>query len=176
MIKNFIRDQFNIISKAIESVSIFFNINRYGLKGCKADDCYDYNLIKLELLQWQIGKIEIPVPPIDQLKIYWGFFTEDPTSIIQDADLQFNRIFNNNSLNLDFTLDANDKYLVYKEPIAITEKNTWFNTSFNFGTIPDQVFKAPLTIGNFRYYISRNPVFLPNTDTKIDFITVTTPA
>lgn len=174
--KNFIKDQYNITNKAIDSVTSFFKVKRYGIKGCKPDECLNYNLIKYELLRWQIDKGEnTEEPPVNLEYIFWGYFDLDPfneISINGTNNFQFSKVYiNNNSIyqNLDFTYPASNKYLVLKEPIDASIKTQWNNTSFNYGIIPDQVFRYPVVHNGFRYYISRVPVFLPIGDTKISF-------
>lgn len=178
MIKNFIRDQFVIINRAINSVATLFNIQRYGLKGCEADDCYEYNLIRFELLNWQLVKDDtsyLPNPPVVNKYINWGYFEDDPYSDIVASGtdvLQFQKVYINNPTiyqDLEFTNAASDKYLVLKEPIEATSKIKWDNTSFNYGVIPDQVFRAPVVFNQYRYYVSRTPVFLSIGSTKISF-------
>src|SRR6478736_8921077 len=142
--KDFKREKDSIINKFLNSTTTFFRQKRYGIKGCTKDECYDYNLIKYELLQWEIVKDDtsyIPIPDTNEY-IYWGYFEDDPFTLINNSgteDLQFQKLFINNPSiyhNLDFTDLSNQKYLVLKEPVKALIKNEWFNTSFNYGTMP----------------------------------------
>lgn len=107
--------------------------------------------------------------------IEWGYSLSNPYASIYDGNpfsFQFQMDYypgTNVFTELDFTDSANEKYLVLKEPIASAAKTTWFNTAFNFGSIPDQVFRTPITLSGYRYYVSRAPVFLSVGTTKITF-------
>lgn len=48
-------------------------------------------------------------------------------------------------------------FLVAKVPSTESSKTTWYNDSFNSGTIvpPDSVFQSPVTFGGFTYYFTR---------------------
>lgn len=108
-------------------------------------------------------------------QIFWGYFAEDPFATIEVSGttaLQFNReqvdptgIYS----ELEFSSSAIDTYVVLKEPTANTTKTTWYNSVLNSGTIPDQVFRTPFVVGDFRYYVSREPIQLPSNNTKITF-------
>lgn len=60
--------------------------------------------------------------------------------------------------NISWALDGSDnvKYFIFKEPAAQPVKTTWYNSEFNSGTIPDQVMRAPVVFGGFRYYVTRD--------------------
>jgi hypothetical protein len=47
------------------------------------------------------------------------------------------------------------KWVAMKEPDTEPAKTNWFNTSFNYGTLPDSVFRT-FTAGGWRYYLTRN--------------------
>jgi hypothetical protein len=53
---------------------------------------------------------------------------------------------------------ANNKFLVVKYPASQSTKTAWSNTDLNLGNIPDQVFRNVVTIGSWKYIISRNAV------------------
>lgn len=46
-------------------------------------------------------------------------------------------------------------YLVARAASVESGKTTWFNSSFNNGTIPDTVFQSRLSLGGYNYYITR---------------------
>lgn len=117
---------------------------------------------------------EAVIPPSESAYIYWGYFVSDPLSTIEASGttaLQFSLqtsdfiIYN----NLDFTNTADTKFLVVKEPVTSPVKTLWRNTSFNYGTIPDQVFRDAVVTGDFRYYISREIVNIPQNSTLLTF-------
>lgn len=56
-------------------------------------------------------------------------------------------------------------WVVMKEPDSEPVKTNWYNTAFNNGPIPDSVFRAPITFGGFRYYVSWNPTAFDTTQT-----------
>lgn len=163
-----------IVKNAVDSISNSFGIKRYGIKDCCGNNNCEYiDLIRLELLKYQqaiISSIIPPTPP-EEILVYWAYSISDPIDNLETITYQFQKEVNTTTdmYLLDFTQSANNTFLVYKEPISITAKTEWFNTNFNYGVIPDQVFRAPVVIGDFRYYVSRNPVLLQNSNTKIRF-------
>ena len=105
-------------------------------------------------------------------KIEWGFSLTDPFDTVASLVLQYNQDVIINDFvyeDLEFTNEANEKYLILKEPSSLPVKTQWTNTAFNYGIFPDQVFLEPVVIGDSRYYISRIPVFLGVGTTKITF-------
>ena len=58
-------------------------------------------------------------------------------------------------ISVPFNSSANNKYWMIKVPESEPVKESWFNTALNSGTIPDQVWYAPLVKNGFRYYITR---------------------
>jgi hypothetical protein len=110
-------------------------------------------------------------PTTPYSNVEWGYFATDPTTGIDSRSMQFSLpyAYGANALNINYTSVATGMYLVLKEKITQPVKTTWFNTTFNNGTIPDYVFKAPVTIGLYRYYISRIPVVLDSTTYSIVF-------
>ncbi len=50
---------------------------------------------------------------------------------------------------------SNNKYWIIKVPSTESDKTTWGNGPFNFGTIPDAVFQSLITFGGFDYYYTR---------------------
>jgi hypothetical protein len=64
-----------------------------------------------------------------------------------------------NPLSVQFPSGAaNNKFLVVKYPASQSTKTAWSNTDLNLGNIPDQVFRNVVTIGSWKYIISRNAV------------------
>ena len=172
--KNYTLNERLIIKNAVDSVSKSFGIKRYGIKDCCGDnDCEDIDLIRFELLSYQQSIISIVVPPTppEEMLVYWGYSISDPINNLESITYQFQKQVEatTDMYLLDFTQLANNTFLIYKEPVSIPVKTEWYNTNFNYGVIPDQVFRAPVVIGEFRYYVSRNPVLLQNSNTKIRF-------
>jgi hypothetical protein len=60
---------------------------------------------------------------------------------------------------MEFTISTaalgNNKYHVYKYPASWGTPTTWSNTTLNNGSVPDQAFRAIVSIGSWRYIISR---------------------
>lgn len=50
---------------------------------------------------------------------------------------------------------SNNKYWIIKVPSTESDKTTWANGPFNFGSIPDAVFQSLITFGGFDYYYTR---------------------
>jgi hypothetical protein len=103
--------------------------------------------------------------------ISWGYFDTDPLAAVDTATMQFSLLYpsGTNSFSLNFTNAANLKWLVLKEASTQPVKTSWINTIFNYGTMPDSVFRAPVVIGAFRYYVSREPVVLDATYPVLKF-------
>lgn len=103
------------------------------------------------------------------VNLQWGYFDEDPYSYIDIAEFQYNEYIVDQIQSYKLDFKVSEKYLVVKEHFDQPEKTRWFNTSFNYGVIPDQVFRSPVIIGGVRYYVSRKPVVLQNENKTIDF-------
>lgn len=112
-----------------------------------------------------------PSFPAESVVIEWGYFSSDPYATINSETFQFSALYvsGSNTLGLNFTGSGDEKYLVLKEPISQPVKTTWQNTIYNYGTIPDSVFRAYTEISGFRYYVSRIPVVLDSTTFIIIF-------
>lgn len=111
----------------------------------------------------------ITQPAYSQLQ--WGYFDTNPFPTIAAEEFQFSRYLPAGlpSYSIDFSGNANYKYIAIKEPVAEPEKMQWANTQLNYGTIPDQVFKSPLLIDGYRYYVSRTPVVIDSTYSMFTF-------
>ena len=60
-------------------------------------------------------------------------------------------------------------YNVVKYPIGEGIKTTWVNTILNSGQIPDQIYRATVTVGSFLYLITRVPMTVDSTQANIIF-------
>lgn len=121
-------------------------------------------------VQWTKDVCAVPQNTVTgDITLYWSWFDADPYSDIQNADFLFNRdvVPALPSYALDFV--SSGKYLAIKELATEPEKIAWVNTQFNYGVFPDQVFRDSVIIGDYRYYISRIPVVLQDSNTIISF-------
>lgn len=48
-----------------------------------------------------------------------------------------------------------NQFIIFKEPVTEPVKLLWYNTALNNGNFPDSVYRAPVVLGSFRYYLSR---------------------
>ncbi len=99
------------------------------------------------------------------ITVYWGYYNTDPyAALVSGTDAltyqgNFN-ISNGANISVPFPAGANEKYWVVKVPSSQAAKPNWFNTNFNYGTIPDQVWQTSFVSGSWRYYVSRIPASL----------------
>ncbi len=96
--------------------------------------------------------------------VFWTWVEDDPyldlfnsvDTLIYEGTDQF--AFGEDIV-ADYTLAPPDRYLVLKVFDLQTIKEEWYNTSFNYGTIPDSVWRGTFPAsGNWRYYVTRVPV------------------
>lgn len=89
----------------------------------------------------------------------WGWFTADPfSSLVVSDTLTYQGTRSGvigNPLVADFRTAPANNYYVIRVPDTDTTKTSWFNTSLNNGSIPDNVFRPVLTTRGFKYYITR---------------------
>lgn len=112
-----------------------------------------------------------PLSPGALSNIEWGYFPTDPYIGIDSETFQFNSDYSAglNNYALNFSSAGTGMYLAVKEPNTEPVKNAWQNTTYNYGMMPDSVFRAPIVIGAYRYYVSRIPVVLDSTNYAIQF-------
>jgi hypothetical protein len=95
------------------------------------------------------------------LLAYYWYGDTDPFDDLDggtdDLDYQDSvAIVHNAAISIPFPAGAaTDKYEVVRVPIGESVKTTWYNTALNNGSIPDAIFRDAITIGSYRYYISR---------------------
>lgn len=89
--------------------------------------------------------------------IRWGYFDSKPDTA-SSFPLNQSVLENSDSYGLNFTFNADDKWLGVREPVTEPLKFKWYNTMLNNGVIPDQVWDEPVESGGFRYYFSRKEV------------------
>lgn len=111
----------------------------------------------------------VPETPTTNTTIEFSWFVSDPYVDIDEADFLYSMEIEPllPSYAADFTVNGNGNYLAFKEPSTEPEKTEWFNTAFNYGIFPDQVFRTPVIISGFRYYVSRIPVILQSDNYSI---------
>jgi hypothetical protein len=97
--------------------------------------------------------------PLTQTKFtaQWGWSATPFTSgMVAGFSYQKSGIMQvNGVITADYVLAPVNNYLIVRYPITETEKLTWFNTSLNQGTIPDQVYETPYSDANYHYAWTR---------------------
>lgn len=108
---------------------------------------------------------------VSTYELLWSYFDEDPYSDIQNDTFLFNKTvpIGITQYAMEFSSNATGKFLAIREPISEPVKTAWNNTNFNNGTFPDSVFRAPVIIDGYRFYVSRIPVVLDSQNTTIIF-------
>jgi len=107
------------------------------------------------------------------LLVYWwygdtDYFSELNGGVDSITYLGSFAIAHNANISVPFPVGAeNNKFEVVKVPIGESVKTAWYNTVLNNGTIPDSVFRSAVTIGSYRYYISRNAMSIDSTSPVI---------
>lgn len=100
--------------------------------------------------------------PVVPLTAFCGWFDTDPFAALQVSDgLTYQNsvsFTNGGNISANFRNAPADRWLVLKFPATQADFTVWSNSSFNFGVIPDQVFRAIFTTGSFKYVVSRTPV------------------
>jgi len=97
--------------------------------------------------------------------VSWGW-SDTPFTEANIDDFVFQKsatLSNKEPFNLDYTPASVGKHLALRYPVNFNEKNKWFNSIWNYGVIPDQVFYATYAVGGFKYTYTRViPVFEAN--------------
>lgn len=153
--------------------------------GCCGDKNTSCLLYMLNGLEWRYeqdiydtvteelyDKIDIIVGEMttDTITVQFGYFDTAPVpadgiiymfskSVVEGAGIY----------SLDFTSDSDTKYLSVMEPVSEPVKTDWKNTSFNYGTIPDQVWLDTVELAGFRYYVTRRIVSIQQNQSTVDF-------
>lgn len=83
-----------------------------------------------------------------QVQIRWGAFDEEPDLSTVVLNNTFNVAAGATSFVVPFGIVSNNKYIVWSQPTAEVDKNTWFNTDLNKGTVPDGAFKPKVVAGD----------------------------
>lgn len=151
-----INDIFNGSAFIDKKISILYNVLEALSFKVSIGDIGIITQILYALLLTIIGG-EQPTPP--DVNVSWGYFDADPyNDIIGGAGVAFqfgdSLEIDSESIILDFTSNANGKYLAVKIPVGMNSFNYWSSTQFNNGQIPDQVFRPIITVGGFKYIIT----------------------
>jgi len=100
----------------------------------------------------------------------FGYSATDPFGDEEELEPQFFKDIGSVSMDLDYTTASAGNYLYAIVPTALTTVfDEWFNNIYNFGTIPDFVWREPVVIGANRYYISRDPLYFTSDESEITF-------
>lgn len=97
------------------------------------------------------------------LYIRWGW---SPSAIIDPLSFDYQKsieFISDGPLVLDFSEAPFGSYLAVSYPTSGITKTNWFNTVFNQGTIPDNVWNITSVINNTRYVTTRIDPALDNT-------------
>lgn len=77
-------------------------------------------------------------------------------------------ITSGSAISVPFPVGAEvNKFEVVKVPLGESVKTSWYNTALNNGSVPDSVFRSPIIIGSYRYYISRIAMSIDSTNPVI---------
>ncbi|WP_026462589.1 hypothetical protein [Adhaeribacter aquaticus] len=95
----------------------------------------------------------------------WGWSAADPYGSLAGGNdiiaYQGEATYGNNAkIEADYHLMPSQSYAVLRVPSTHAPLTSWQDTGslINAGTIPDQIFRAGLTVGNYTYYVSRVPL------------------
>ena len=133
----------------------------YSIDFTLKDNLFGYNFTEFK---------QFPdVPDVTVFQADWGWsavpFT---TGMLPGFSYQGSDVFDiNKTITADYTNAPLDSYLVLRYPKSQVKKLNWFNTSFNYGTIPDQVYEVTFEDANFYYAYTRTKPVLSSSNKKI---------
>lgn len=104
-------------------------------------------------------------------KIRYGYTLTNPFGNELTLTPQFESKGLGNNITFDFTEYSNGNYLFIIVPKDHENFNYWYNNTFNFGEIPDYVWRV-VSIGDFDYYMTRNKQYITSSEPKITFTNV----
>ncbi len=92
----------------------------------------------------------------------WGWRqTKFTLDMVAAFDYQGSAVFKpGDDIRAEYGLAPDDNYLIIRYPVNEAVKTQWYNTPFNYGQIPDQVFMPPYVDDNYVYIWTRVPVAL----------------
>lgn len=86
------------------------------------------------------------------VEIRWGFFDVEPDLSTVVFPNSMSVAAGSSEFAIPFGQTATNKFIAWDQPSDETDKNAWFNTVLNYGTVPDAVFKAKVVAnGRSRY-------------------------
>lgn len=139
--------------------------NTYTITGLASGDAGTYYVVVSDTygnIVQSVNAILTVNTPAVPLVAYCGWYDDDPYADLQVADnLTYQKSVNFNNggnISADFRQAPAYKWLVLKFPATQSDFTVWSNSSFNFGVIPDQVFRAIFTTGSYKYIVSRTTV------------------
>ncbi len=88
--------------------------------------------------------------------IRWGAFDTEPD--LTTVTLPNNMVVPTGSteITIPFGETAANKFIAWSQPTAEPDKTQWFNTAFNYGEVPDGVFKAKVVASGNDIYGTRD--------------------
>lgn len=107
------------------------------------------------------------------LTAQWWYGSVDPffdlNNGIDNLSYQINQtITSGASITINYPTGAqNNQFNVLRFPDTENDVINWFNTSFNFGTVPDAIMRAIISFGGHKYVISRVSMSLDATQTSL---------
>jgi hypothetical protein len=111
----------------------------------------------------------IPEPSQSQFQAFWTWTTSDPYSALLVSDgltYEGSGFFDvGTTVYAAFAGAPTQQFWVMKEPSSEPLKTNWFNTPFNYGTIPDSSLRDAFITGGFRYYVARQQFDMDTTVT-----------
>jgi len=81
------------------------------------------------------------------VQIRWGAFDTEPDLATAVLPNTFNVTQGATEINVPFGIASNNKYIVWSQPSTEPDKTNWFNSIFNYGTVPDGAMKAQVIAG-----------------------------
>lgn len=108
-----------------------------------------------------------PPVPVPKQKIYFGYKSSNiPLTIEQIEASSFREVSVNGPYTINFGTQAQPLFPWFAEPLSQPVKKEWIDTvvSFNRGNIgtADDLFNAPIVIGNVRFYVSNYETIFEN--------------
>jgi hypothetical protein len=113
--------------------------------------------------------VVIPPPePGPTFEAEWAWTDTDPyVDLIVSDELTYNgsgTFAEGADIYADFRTSGAAKYMVLRYPTTESNKVSWRNDQFNYGSIPDSNFQAGFTAHGYKYVVSRVPLTLNATE------------
>jgi Immunoglobulin domain len=142
----------NIIGATTQAISFSsLSVLDEGNYRCVASNAYGTTISS-------VATISVAV----QLQCFYAYSIGDPYAAIQGGTdpltYQVSQVFNSGASSISLNLLAagqNNQFGTFKIPIGQPLKTAWYNTAFDNGQIPDSVWRDPITLNGYDYYITR---------------------